>query len=758
MTRTAGFVFLFLILSSSIFSQSANFTINGKVLDNNNHPLPYASIGITAKRIGTVTNKAGEFSIKLPHGCDNDTLLISFLGYQSRKLNIPAINKSEVLTIILMEEPMVLQEVIVKPIDPVQLILTAISNIPKNYYSHPHITNGFYRIDTKKGDEHIMLSEAVFDIYNYGYNSDKKSRFRLNKMRSIQDEQASQGLDLGLKPKNIFEFDIVKHIAESDLFSKNGIKNHWFKLKRIINYNGIEAYEILFDQKDGIKKSLFKGKLYIDVNDLAFISIEITRSPKGIAYAQYGDAGTRALMKLVGIDIDIKRDDIRAKYSKFGDKWMLSAVSNDNTLNFKSNRAYYDFRADIRADYIVTGIDTGNVKEFSDNETLGNNKFIEYQVNSNEKDFWKDYNTILPDYNSDTIAAKIIANNEVNNLKNKIEKRLQYLPKDKSLRIDSLLTFFHGLGIFNGAAMVKHNGQIIFQKNYGLADRGNNLPVTNSTQFRIGSLTKSFTSLLIQQLITENKISIHDTVGKFIPAYVHKHIAIAQLLTHTSGIPNYTSRNDYVTEVMTREMSLNAIIMKFCSDSLEFKPGEGFRYSNSGYLILAAIIENVTGKTYAQVLKERILEPLKMDHSGFGPDSINSKGYWYNVVEPGYKTKNVAGAGGIVSTAVDLLKWDEALYTDKLLPANKIKELFEPRSEYVDWDAYYGYGWMIDRKLFAQSKKHTIIYHPGTDLGYYTMFVRQPDTGSLIILLNNSGEFPRFAISDLILDVINGGL
>ncbi|THU38237.1 hypothetical protein FAM09_16290 [Niastella caeni] len=751
--KTAGFVALFLILQSSLLSQPANIIITGKVLDNNNTPLAYASI--TAKHAGTFSNKFGEFLLKLPAGYNPDTLVISFLGYESQKLSISSINTSEILIIKLAKKPVVLQEVIIKPIDPVQLIQNAIANIPLNYYCHPHIMNGFYRIDTKKGDEHIMLSEAVFDIYNYGYDSKKKSQFRLNKMRAIQDEQASHGIDLGLKPKNIFEYDIVKHITESDLFSKSGLKSHWFKLQRIIDYNGVEAYEIIFDQKDGIKKSLYKGKLYIAVNDLAFISIGFTRSPKGLPYAEYGDAGTRALMKLVGIDIDIKRDDFLVNYSKPGNKWVLSGVRNDNTLNFKSNRAYYDFSADIRVDYIVTGIDTVNIKEIADNEMLGNNKFIEYQPGSNERDFWKDYNTILADYNADTIASKIIAKNEAYNLKGKIEKRLQKLPNDKSVRIDSLLSFYHQQGIFNGAALIKQDDHIIFQKNYGLSDRENNVPITSNTQFRIGSLTKTFTSLLIQQLITENKISIYDPVGKFIPGYIHKNITIEQLLTHTSGIPNYTGRQDYLNEIMTREISLPDIVIKFCSDSLAFKPGSVFQYSNSGYVILAAIIENVTNKTYGQALKERIFTPLKMDHSGFALDSINSKGYWYNLPEPAYKIKNVAGAGGIISTAADLLKWDEALYTTRLLPTEKINGLFEPRSEYVDWDAWYGYGWMIDRKLFNQSKKHTLIYHPGTDFGYYTMFLRQPDNKSVIILLNNSGDFPRFDIADLLLDLIN---
>lgn len=574
-------------------------------------------------------------------------------------------------------------------------------------------------------------------------------------MRAIQDEKASHGLDLGLKPSGIFAYDIVKQIHQSDLFNRSGLKKHLFKLQRIINYNGIEAYEISFDQKDGLKESLYSGKIYLDINSLAFISIRLSKSPKGLSYAKYGDAGTRALLKLIGLKIDVKKDDTYVTYRKFGNKWVLSNVRNDNTLNFKSNRAFYDFRGDIRVDYIVTAIDTVNTAGFSNSETLGNNKLIEFQNTGNEKDFWKEYNIVLADYNSDAIVKQIMARNEAYNLRNQVEKKLQKLPKDKSLRIDSILSFFHNQGVFNGNALIRYDSQVIFQKSYGLANREKNTPSTNATQFRIGSLSKTFTSLLIQQLVTENKIAVSDPVSKFIPGYIHGNITIEQLLTHTSGIPNYTSNNEYLAEIMTRDMTLNDIILKFCSDSLEFNSGEKFRYTNSGYLVLASVIETATGKSFSQVLKERIFVPLKMDRSGLGLDSINSTGYWYDKPEPLYKIKNVSGAGGITSTTDDLLKWDEALYTDILLPREKINQLFEPKAEYTDWDAYYGYGWMIDRKMFRQSKEHTIIYHPGTDFGYYSMFARQPDKHNLVILLSNSGDFPRFDITDLILEEIN---
>lgn len=752
MTKT-GLILLALAAHLTAYPQQSTITLTGTVSDSKNKPIPYASIGIPVKGAGTISNRQGMFSLKIPVMLMRDTLVISSLGYTAEKIALSSIDPSKPVMTRLSENHLVMEEVIVKPLDPVALIRTAIENIPKNYYNTPHITNGFYRIDTRKGDEHIMLSEAAFDVYNAGYGSSKRNQFRLTRMRSIQDEQASHGLDLGLKPKGIFDYDLVHNISDHDLFSKKGIKNHRFRLVRIIDYNGINTYEISFDQRDDIKESLFKGKLYLDVNDLAFVAIHIARSPKGIEYAKYGDAGTRALMKLIGLQIDVYRDEMSVHYKKFGNKWVLSNVRNDNGLKFKSNRAFYDFKADIRVDYIITGVDTA-ATAFNDKETLGNNKFIEYQVDKEAKDFWRDHNILLADYNSDTIAHAIMAKNKTYDLKNQVAKRLKKLPKDRVLRIDSILSFFHQHGNFNGMALIKHEGKVILRKGYGLADRERNVPVTDTTAFRIGSLTKSFTSMLVYQLVNEGKLSMEDSIGKFIPGYIHGHVNVYDLLTHRSGIPNYTSRNDYLGEMLTVEMSLRDIIKKYCSDPLEFAPREGFRYSNSGYLILAAILETATGTSYEKLLADRIFTPLQMTRSGFGMAPY-SKGYWYGQPEPVYNIRNIIGAGGIYATADDLLKWEEGINSSKLIPADLKPAMFLGAADYTDWDAQYASGWMIDKNLFGQSRKHTIIYHPGTDLGYYTMFVMQHAENNLVVLLNNTGDFPRFDMTDLILDELN---
>ena len=746
---------LFFLFTIGAAAQPASIHLKGQVRDSQGRPIAYASLQVPNRGLGTICNQAGLFSLYLPAESRQDSLLVSMLGYASRKIAIASIQTSIDLLIELDQKAVQLQEVTVRPPDPLELIQQAKARIPLNYFDQPHVLNGFYRIDTRKGEAHIMLSEAVFDIFNPGYSPDDRSQFRLIRIRSIQDEQAMHGLDFGLKPGSIYDYDIVKMFENSGLLGKEGLKNHQFKLRGTTDYYGTEAWLITFDQKDGLKESGYKGRLWLDANTLAFIAFDYSLSPKGVAYAQFANAATRALMKLLGIGIDTRAEHHLIRYKKFGNRWMLSDVRNDHVLRIRSNRGFYDFNADIRVDYLVTGVDTLHQQAFTSNESLGNNKFIENQPRDNDTSFWKDYNTILPDYNTTEIVQQIRERNASFSLKNKVEKRLSKWPKDPAIRLDSIFSFYHANGAFNGTVLVKQKGKVIFQKGYGYANRGTGALNADSTRFRIGSLTKTFTSLLIRQLEQEGKLSLQDSAGKFLPGYVHGGITIEQLLTHTSGIPNYTNKDEYIAELIQKPLSTQELIRKFCSDPLEFAPGNGFRYSNSGYLVLAGIIEKISSQHYADVLQQKIFGPLKMEQSGFSNAPLNSVGYWMGEPEPAYPLANTAGAGGIWSSVTDLLKYDEAMYSSQLLPAAKLQESFVPRADYADWDADYGYGWMIDRKLFSESKSHTIIYHPGTDFGYYSMFVRQPDQQNLVVMLSNNGDFPRFDLTDLVLELIN---
>ncbi|RZK19056.1 MAG: class A beta-lactamase-related serine hydrolase, partial [Flavobacterium sp.] len=268
---------------------------------------------------------------------------------------------------------------------------------------------------------------------------------------------------------------------------------------------------------------------------------------------------------------------------------------------------------------------------------------------------------------------------------------------------------------------------------------------------------------LIMQLADQNKLKVTDSIGKFLPGFVHGEITLHQLLTHQSGIPNYTNNQDYLAKIITGKYTVSGLVSQFCSDSLEFLPGSTFRYSNSGYVVLAAIIEKVTGLPYAKVLHDKIFEPAGMKNSFFGSDksrgdtatSSVAVGYVNEEPELSFPIENIIGAGGITSTTRDLLLYNRAISAGILLTPTSVTVIFHPHVAWKEWDSDYGYGWMLDRGIFDAGTRHKILYHPGTEPGFYTMMIRQPDKKITIILLNNKGEFPRFDIADLVLNELN---
>ena len=572
-------------------------------------------------------------------------------------------------------------------------------------------------------------------------------------MRAIKDEKASRGIDLGLKPNGIYEFDIVNQLDEIELLNKKGFKQHSFKIEGTEIINGREAYKIIFDQKD-IKKSGYKGYMHIDKQSHAFVYFNFGLSPKGLKYKKYGDASLRALMKIVGINISISKNDYQILYKKIGEKYYLNNVGNDARLTFKSNREHYNFTTDTRVDYLITEIETEAITPFSDAEILGQKKLIEEQNSNYDANFWKNYTIVLPTSDFNEIAKKIEANNKANDYKIELEDKLYKLPKDKTIRIDSILSFYNKKNLFNGNVLITYEGKTIIQKSYNNDITKND----QNSQFRIGSLSKTFTSMIIAQLVNEGKLNYNDSIGQFLPNYPNKKVTISQLLSHQSGIPNFLANQNYLTEILTNKYSIEEVVKQFCSDALAFESGSKFEYSNSNFVILSLIVEKIYGNNFKEILDQNIFKPLEMTNTYFGgnTDSTNLvTAFMYGQPEPKYHQENVGGYGGITSTTTDLLKWSNALNYSDILPKIQIEELFQHQAEYNDWDAFYGYGWMIDRYMFSSSKKHEIRYHPGTDFGFYSMFVKQPDVDITIILLNNTGEFPRFEMTELILNELN---
>ena len=189
----------------------------------------------------------------------------------------------------------------------------------------------------------------------------------------------------------------------------------------------------------------------------------------------------------------------------------------------------------------------------------------------------------------------------------------------KAQKMDALLEAYNRYHEFNGSVLVAEHGKVILRKGYGMADLEWSVPNSPETKFRLGSVTKQFTATLIVKLVERGKLALDGKLADYLPYYrkdVGTRLTIENLLTHTSGLPNYTDRPDYAT-LDVHPYAPEEFVKQYCSGDLQFEPGSKFQYSNSNYFILGALIEQLTGKPYKQVLREEILQPLGMNDSGY---------------------------------------------------------------------------------------------------------------------------------------------
>ena len=215
------------------------------------------------------------------------------------------------------------------------------------------------------------------------------------------------------------------------------------------------------------------------------------------------------------------------------------------------------------------------------------------------------------------------------------------LAQTKAQKIDALMTKFHEYGQFNGAVLVAENGKVIFKKGYGLANMEWNIPNMPETKFRLGSITKQFTAMLILQLAEQGKLKLDGKIADYLPDYPRstgEKVTIHHLLTHTSGIPSYTGFPQFSSEMSRDPYAPAAFVKTFSDSALQFEPGAKFSYNNSGYFLLGVIIEKVAGKSYEQALQENILQPLNMQNTGYDYHSpiINRRANGYEKRPGGY--------------------------------------------------------------------------------------------------------------------------
>jgi CubicO group peptidase (beta-lactamase class C family) len=323
-------------------------------------------------------------------------------------------------------------------------------------------------------------------------------------------------------------------------------------------------------------------------------------------------------------------------------------------------------------------------------------------------------------------------------------------------KIDTLISAYAALNQFNGTILVTRAGKTFFQKPYGYRDAEKKIRLSSKDIFQLGSLTKSFTSILIMQLVDEKKLSLENKLTDFFPSvHPEKNITIAQLLNHTSGIREELRDPVFRANVRAgKEVTKAEMLAYYTLQPLDFEPGSKFAYSNSGYNLLGMIIEKLRGLSYEQVIRQRIFNPLGMNSSGFDYARLNSKyktkGYAYlspTRIVPAtvWAASGSYSSGALYSNAEDLALWNKALQDNKLITGASLEKT------YTAVKGGYGYGWFID-SLYAKK----IVSHAGNVEGGTSYFARIPADDICIIMLINQTSTTLESIGDKIIALLYG--
>ncbi len=314
----------------------------------------------------------------------------------------------------------------------------------------------------------------------------------------------------------------------------------------------------------------------------------------------------------------------------------------------------------------------------------------------------------------------------------------------KATDVDQLFSIYIGNDVPGAALVIIKNGQPVLKKTYGLAEVEKKIPVKSRTNFRLASFSKQFTAMCIMMLQEQHKLSYDQNLTAIFPDFPEygKTITICHLLNHTSGLIDYESLIPDTATIQVLDKDVLQMMMEL--DSTYFPPGTNYRYSNSGYAVLAMIVEKISGQTFAQFLSDNIFKPIDMRNTiayEKGISEVNHRAYGYAnkdgklVFKDQSLTSAVLGDGGIYSSIDDLFQWDQALYTEKLVRFETLKQATTPSILQDSTKLDYGFGWRID-KYRGLNRMH----HTGQSCGFATIIQRYPEQKFSIIILTNRNE------------------
>jgi CubicO group peptidase (beta-lactamase class C family) len=313
---------------------------------------------------------------------------------------------------------------------------------------------------------------------------------------------------------------------------------------------------------------------------------------------------------------------------------------------------------------------------------------------------------------------------------------------------------YHSYNMFDGAVLVAENGQVVYKGAFGLANREWNIPNAPDTKFMIGSISKPLTAMLTLVQAQKGLIGLDKTVADYLPAFSGKPAGIAtirQLLSHTSGIPNYDITKDFFPRISRQYFERDDYMKLYMDSALAFTPGSKYNYSSWGYFTLGHILEKVTGKSYAQLMKEDIYEKLGMNNSGsyYHTQVVSKRATGYDYSPGGYTSSdfrdqsNTMGTGDIYATVEDLFKFHLGITNYSLINKELTDAMLTPGIKPAD----YGFGWFNKSFKYTSTDSVRVNFHLGMTEGFISFLLRIPSTNSLVVILCNSSPTDFFGIT-----------
>ncbi len=335
------------------------------------------------------------------------------------------------------------------------------------------------------------------------------------------------------------------------------------------------------------------------------------------------------------------------------------------------------------------------------------------------------------------------------------------IAQDKIERLDEIMKSYHQFNMFDGSVLVAENGKIIYKNAFGMANHEWNIPNTTDTKFMIGSVSKPITAILMLIQVQKGLINLDKTIADYLPEFNNKpaaKVTIRQLLSHTSGIPNYDIIKDFFPKYSRQNFTREEYVKLYMDSTLVFKPGTNYYYSSWGYFTLGYIMERVTGKSYSALMKEDIFDKIGMNNSGsyYHTQVVSKRASGYDYSLGGYSSadfrdqSNTMGTGDLYATVEDIFKLHLAITDNTLINKKLTDEMFTPGIR--PWQ--YGFGWFNQNFKYTPTDSVFANYHLGMTEGFLSFLIRIPSTNSLIVFLCNSSPTHFFGIATNLMKVL----